>query len=44
MTEIHLMQTGFTYSSSGLFRKCKEIMQKFKKSRRFTIHLSKRNR
>ena len=32
MTEIYLMQTGFTYSSFRLFIKSKEIMQKFKKT------------
>ena len=34
MTEIYLMQTGFTYSSFRLFIKSKEIMQKFKNSQK----------
>ena len=32
MTEIHLRQSGFTYSASGPFTKYKERIQKFKET------------
>ena len=32
MTEIHLWQSGFTYSGSGPFTKYKERIQKFKET------------
>ena len=33
MTEMHLKQTGFTYSACGLFPKSNERIQKFKETR-----------
>ena len=32
MPEMHLRQSGFTYSACGPFTKNKEIIQKFKKT------------
>ena len=32
MPEMHLKQSGFTYSTCGLFTKSKERIQKFKKT------------
>ena len=32
MSEMHLRQSGFTYSSCGPFTKNKEIIQKFKET------------
>ena len=42
MLEMHLIQPECSYSTCGTFIKNKERIQKFKKTRRFTIYLSKR--
>ena len=39
MLEIHLRHPGFTYSACGPFTKNKEIIQKFKRGKRFKISL-----
>ena len=43
MSEMHLKQPGFTYSSCGTFTKNTEKINKLR-NRRFKIHLSKRIR
>ena len=44
MPDMQLRQPGLKYSICGIFIKKHERMQKSKKNRRFTIHLSKRTR
>ena len=39
MPEMHLKQTGFTYSACGPFAKNNERIQNFKKNKRFKIYL-----
>ena len=39
--EVHLMQSGFTYSACGPFTQNKERIKIFFKNRRFKIYLSK---
>ena len=41
MPEMHLKQSGFTYSARGPFNKSKERFQNFKRNRRFKIYLQK---
>ena len=41
MPEIHLKQSGFTYSACGPFTKDKERIHKFKRNRRYKIYLQK---
>ena len=44
MSEIVLRQPGFTYSVCRSFTRNKERIQKIKRNRTFTIHLSKQTR
>ena len=41
MSEMHLIQPGFTYSTCRPFTKNKESIKKVQRNRRFKIHLSK---
>ena len=41
MPEMHLKQSGFTYSACGPFTKIKERIQKVKKNKRYKIYLQK---
>ena len=43
MLQMHLKQTGFTYSACGPFTKNKERIQKFKKNWRYKIYVKKIN-
>ena len=44
MPEIHLRQSGFTYSACGPFTKKQKKNTKVQRKRRFMIYLSKRTR
>ena len=44
MLEMHLKQSGFTYSAFGPFTNNKERIKKSKRNRRLKIYLSKRTR
>ena len=41
MPEMHVKQSGFTYSACGPFTKIKERIQKIKKNKRYKIYLQK---
>ena len=44
MPEMHLRQSGFTYSACGPFTKKQKKNTKVQRKRRFMIYLSKRTR
>ena len=41
MPEMHLKQSGFTYSACGLFTKNKERIEKFYANREYGLYLQK---